>query len=185
MKARFTKLCGFFSVICVLCALPAFGGGHWLTLPAGWGQQPDRAGEAAARAEAARKQQHRQEAQQAEAARENQRKNIERILENVGPDAYRKYSDGTVAYLGLLLYRHDGFITNSGSAYTYLDKMAVINTGYKVEDVADEGSRISPLRGSAYQDNDNDIFVVGLQGYSGRTYSDILMVRLVDRKSVV
>ena len=81
--------------------------------------------------------------------------------------------------MGLLLYRNEGFITNSGPAYAYLDEMAVLEEGYKMEDVTDEGSRISPLQGSAHQDHDNDIFVVGLQGYSGRKYSRILMIRAV------
>jgi hypothetical protein len=177
MKALFAKSCGFISIICVLSALPAFGGvrNGWVTLPSEWGQPANRYAEEAE----ARKQQTWQQAQNAKVARENQRNDILRILEQVGPDAYRKYSDGTVAYLGLLLFRHEGFITNTGPQYTYLDKMAVIDTGYKVEDVDDEGCRISALKGSAYQDRDSDIFVVGQQGYSGRTYSDVLMLRIV------
>jgi hypothetical protein len=110
---------------------------------------------------------------------EDKRKIIESNLENVGPDAYRKYSDGSVAYLGLLLYMRDGLITNSGPAYAYLEKMVVIDTGYRVEDVGDGGCRIMPLKSSAYQDHGNDCFVVGLKGFRGRQYLDVLMVRKI------
>ena len=161
--------------MCVVFALPAFGRWPWVKLPPEWGRPPDRGAEQAE----ARKQQSWQEAQEAKTARNNERNNIERILAQVGPDAYRKYSDGSVAYLGLLLYMQGGFVTNSGPAYAYLYKLRVIRVVYKVEDVADEGCRISPWKGSAYQDQDNDIFVAGLQRYTGRTYSDILMVRFV------
>ena len=175
MKLKFSRSCGFLFFLPVLISFPAFAGGRWLVLPSGWGQQPDPAAEERAR----QYQEKNREIVRAREERMELRRSIDTTLQKIGPDAYRKYSDGTIAYLGLLLYRHHGFITNSGPAYDYLDEMAVITTGYKVEDVNDQGCRIAPLAGSSMS-RDNDIFVVGMTGaYSGRTYSDILMVRKV------
>ncbi len=135
--------CGLLFTISVLLAFPAFArGGRWITLPSGWGQQPDLAAEEAAAARKRASEEQWEEEQRAKQERENSRRNIEAILQEMGPDAYRKYSDHTIAYLGLLLYMRDGFITNSSPAYAYLDQMALIDTGYKVADVTDEGCRI-------------------------------------------
>src|ERR1035441_4247795 len=127
MNTRLSTSNGLIFTVCMLVAFPAYGTGHWWTLPSGWGQQPDPAAEARERAYQERTAQIVRERE----ARAQRRRDIDALLQNIGPDAYRKYSDGAVVYLGLLLYRHDGFITNSGPAYRYLDKMAVINTDRK------------------------------------------------------
>ncbi|HOX55374.1 MAG TPA: hypothetical protein PLC99_00630 [Verrucomicrobiota bacterium] len=176
MKTQSAKCGCFFFTLCVLLAystLSSFAAtGRFLNLPSGWGQQPDPVAEA----REAQRQAQRQAILSRRAELEQKAKRIGAIVQSAGADAYRKYSDGTVAFLGVVLYRHEGLNTNTGSAYAYLDRIAVLDEGFRVEDAAGNGCRISPLRRSG---NDNDIFVVGLSGYSGRIYHDVLTVRRV------
>jgi hypothetical protein len=176
MRARHTILFQIVFLVSLLEILPAVNvlADGWLMLPSGWGQQPDPAAEARNQ----RIQDQRREAIRAREEIERKTKLIQTTLATAGLDAFRKYSDGTVAYMGFFLYRREGLIaTNSAPPRAGLENVALIDVAFRIEDVTDEGCRITPLLGTRGIDRDIDLFIVGLKGYSGRKYSDVLMVR--------
>lgn len=98
---------------------------------------------------------------------------IESITGKMGADAYRKYSDGSVAYLGKLLYMKYHIIPMVDT-----NGMKLTLFGYKIRDITPDGSRIQCFV-SEDELAENDLFVVGLAGYSDRSYRQILMVRQI------
>jgi hypothetical protein len=187
MKTRFLKSCGFLFTVCVLLPSPAFADRY---LGFQGGPDPATVAEAARRAEAlaaiaAQKGTQMQvdpEQERLEWERVINRRAIDKALRIQGPDAVRKYSDGAVASLKVLLEKCYGLVpkTDSSAVEACLEQMILIGRGYKVEEVTKEGCRIGPPDGES-SDHANDIFVVGLQGNSGQQYTNILMVRHVGK----
>jgi hypothetical protein len=83
---------------------------------------------------------------------------------------YRRWTDGTVSYLGKSLFISYGIIpkTTGKGGHTLMYK------GFKVVDVTEAGCRVEPLNSDGYT-GDLDIFVSGMSGYySGREYDGVL-----------
>ena len=87
--------------------------------------------------------------------------------------AYRKFSDGSYGYLGKTLYEEEGIIPPSNAT----NRLRVVKFGYKVLDSTESGCRIAPLSTKGEPGYDNDIFVVGLGGYTDRTYGSLLLMK--------
>jgi hypothetical protein len=98
---------------------------------------------------------------------------IDKISKNVGPDAYRKYTDGSVSYVGKLLMMRFGVLPLVNT-----NEMHLVSQGYKVHDVSSEGCRITALSTKDF-DPQYDIFVLALAAYSDREYANVLMLRKV------
>lgn len=82
---------------------------------------------------------------------------------------YKQWSDGTCSYLGKELYikyKLIPILTNNVSCVT-----KCIGT-YKILDVDVNGCRIAPI-----YNEDDDTFITGLKGYSGRTYYDNIFIK--------
>lgn len=75
-----------------------------------------------------------------------------------------KFSDGSVASVGKLVYEKIGLFPQSTNK-----SISIIMFQYKVLDVTDDGCRIE--KDDDARTDDRDRFVVGLSGYSGRSYS--------------
>lgn len=104
---------------------------------------------------------------------------IQNICAKVGAEAYRKYSDGSVCFLGRLLSMRYGTIPTVNT-----NGMSLIDAGFKVLDVSPEGCRIQPVL-TMFSSSKYDLFVVGLAGFSDREYVNILMLRRIGAYSYV
>ena len=81
---------------------------------------------------------------------------------------YRQFSDGSVCYLGKVLYEVFGLLVpNTNGVNIMLD-------GFQVHDISDNGCRVTS------QKTERDCFITNLQDqytvYSDRSYSQILMM---------
>ena len=91
----------------------------------------------------------------------------------VGEDAYRKYSDGSVCYLGALLRARYGITPDVNT-----NGIVLIDGGYKILDARAEGTIMKP-KPSPFLSSDSDCLVIGLAGLIGAQYKHVLMLRKV------
>lgn len=114
-----------------------------------------------------------------EIATTQQRVEIIKLIEEVVAkeaqisSVYRKFSDGSHGYLGKALYEDYGIIPSSAAT----NRLRVLKFGFKVLDSSDRGCRIAPLNKRGDPVYDGDIFVVGLVGYTDRTYDSVRLMK--------
>ena len=173
MKISFAKLYGVLCTSCVLFPFPSLAQYRPFNPP---GQQPDPVAEAANREymrnlreaydEQNRVQQNQfaiTEAQRREYAIFKAKvKPVEDILAKVGPDAYRKFSDGTVASLELLLWIKYRLTSLADCKYRYVDKVVLVEN-FTVKETTGDGCRIAALERNLLQGQEEEWFVDGLR----------------------
>jgi hypothetical protein len=105
---------------------------------------------------------------------------INDIVANVGKEAFMKFSNGSIAYVGKMLSIRYGLLppVPSPTETIHTNTVILIDYGYEVHDVTPNGCRIT-CEANPWQPDYKDLFVVGLTGYSDRQYKNILMLRLL------
>jgi hypothetical protein len=90
-------------------------------------------------------------------------------------EPYRRWSDGSVSFLGKELFIRGGIIPRTSDP-----KVEFLSfKNYRVLDVSQDGCRVVYKKDEGNSD-DSDAFIVGLKGvFSGRAYEDVLFARYV------
>jgi hypothetical protein len=103
---------------------------------------------------------------------------IQRIVASVSKteSPFRKYSDGSVMYLGKMLSVWAGILPKTMD----MNEFVIIFHGFKIYDVLDDGCRIAQFLSNG-NISEKDIFVKNLpvKAYSDREYGNLLMLRYV------
>lgn len=113
---------------------------------------------------------------EAVAARAKERQ-IKSIVAKAGPHAFRRYSDGTVASLALVLCIREGLLEGAHPKCRYLENLVLIEGGYTVKANIEGGCIVVPLRRGPRQPQEEELFVDGLNASSNQEQSDMLMLR--------
>ena len=90
-----------------------------------------------------------------------------------GESPFRTWTDGSVSYYGKFLYQALGVLPPTKST----NHVSLLVHGYKVADVTETGCRIFPLNAAGETQTEEDMFLIGLQGLTDRSYEGPLLYR--------